>query len=77
MLFKTKGRRLQGDEMTQSTPDVELTEPTEPTEPTDFVYPSGFKLALLMISIFIGMFLVALVCSNSIFFQEHIYVHAS
>jgi hypothetical protein len=27
----------------------------------DFAYPSGFKLALLMISIFIGMFLVALV----------------
>ncbi|CZR63238.1 probable aflatoxin efflux pump AFLT [Phialocephala subalpina] len=60
MLFKMKGRRLQGDETTQSIPDVQLTEPTEPTEPTDFVYPSGFKLALLMISIFIGMFLVAL-----------------
>ncbi|KAH6973118.1 major facilitator superfamily domain-containing protein [Ilyonectria sp. MPI-CAGE-AT-0026] len=29
-------------------------------DPTDFVYPSGFKLALLLISIYIGMFLVAL-----------------
>ena len=28
---------------------------------TDFVYPSGFRLALLMTSIFVGMFLVALV----------------
>ncbi|MCJ1310445.1 hypothetical protein MMC25_004109 [Agyrium rufum] len=29
-------------------------------EPTNFVYPSGLKLALLMTSTFIGMFLVAL-----------------
>ncbi|KAJ5815112.1 major facilitator superfamily domain-containing protein [Penicillium riverlandense] len=29
-------------------------------EKVDFAYPSGFKLALLMISIFVGMFLVAL-----------------
>jgi hypothetical protein len=28
---------------------------------TDIDYPTGFKLALLMISIFIGMFLVSLV----------------
>ncbi|KAH8887522.1 MFS general substrate transporter [Thozetella sp. PMI_491] len=28
--------------------------------PSDFVYPTGFRLALLVISIFIGMFLVAL-----------------
>ncbi|KAL6406889.1 MFS multidrug transporter [Ilyonectria robusta] len=33
---------------------------TQPANPTDFVYPSGFKLALLLISIYIGMFLVAL-----------------
>ncbi|KAK3933911.1 MFS general substrate transporter [Diplogelasinospora grovesii] len=31
-----------------------------PTVSTDFVYPSGFRLALLLISIYIGMFLVAL-----------------
>ncbi|EON96442.1 putative mfs aflatoxin efflux protein [Phaeoacremonium minimum UCRPA7] len=29
-------------------------------EPVDYVYPTGLRLALLMISIFIGMFLVAL-----------------
>lgn len=29
---------------------------------TDVVYPSGLKLALLLTSIFIGMFLVSLVC---------------
>lgn len=34
---------------------------TQPADPTDFFYPSGFKLALLLISIYIGMFLVALV----------------
>ena len=28
---------------------------------TDIVYPSGLKLALLMMSIFVGMFLVSLV----------------
>ena len=31
---------------------------------TDITYPSGLKLALLMISIFVGMFLVALVRSK-------------
>jgi hypothetical protein len=36
----------------------------EPSEKVDFVYPSGFRLALLMISIFISMFLVALVGKN-------------
>lgn len=30
-------------------------------EPTDFVYPKGLKLGLLMLSIMLGMFLVALV----------------
>lgn len=29
--------------------------------PTDFVYPTGLRLVLLMVSIFLGMFLVALV----------------
>jgi hypothetical protein len=32
---------------------------------TDAVYPSGLKLVLLMISIFVGLFLVALVCCKS------------
>jgi hypothetical protein len=30
--------------------------------PTDIVYPSGLKLALLLTSIFVSMFLVSLVC---------------
>lgn len=34
---------------------------TEPSDKSDFVYPSGLRLALLMTSIFISMFLVALV----------------
>ena len=38
--------------------------PAPGMEPTDFVYPSGFRLALLMISILVGMFLVALVRSK-------------
>lgn len=29
---------------------------------TDIMYPSGLKLALLLISIFVSMFLVSLVC---------------
>lgn len=32
---------------------------------SDHVYPSGLKLALLMTSIFVGMFLVALVRSTN------------
>jgi hypothetical protein len=32
-----------------------------PTEKVDVVYPSGVRLVLLMVSVFIGMFLVALV----------------
>jgi hypothetical protein len=36
--------------------------PPPVAEPTgDFVYPKGLKLALLMLSIFLGIFLVALV----------------
>ncbi|KAM6518101.1 hypothetical protein FSOLCH5_006868 [Fusarium solani] len=31
-----------------------------PTEKVDVVYPSGVRLVLLMVSVFIGMFLVAL-----------------
>lgn len=28
------------------------------------VYPSGYKLAIILISLYIGMFLVALVCER-------------
>ncbi len=38
--------------------------------PTDIVYPSDLKLVLLMISMFVGMFLVALVSSRLL--QEYI-----
>jgi MFS family permease len=37
--------------------------PTLDAQPAGFAYPTGFRLALLMISIFLGMFLVALVRS--------------
>jgi hypothetical protein len=33
----------------------------EPTDSEDHIYPSGFRLALILTSIYIGMFLVALV----------------
>lgn len=36
--------------------------PVPDMHPDDFIYPTGFRLALLMISIFLGVFLVALVC---------------
>lgn len=35
--------------------------PAKAKDHADIIYPSGLKLALLMISIFIGMFLVSLV----------------
>ena len=38
--------------------------PTPGGQPAGFVYPTGLKFALLMVSIFLGMFLVALVCSQ-------------
>ncbi|KAF2101411.1 MFS general substrate transporter [Rhizodiscina lignyota] len=34
--------------------------PAPVTDPTDFAYPKGFRLAFLMTSIYVGMFLVAL-----------------
>jgi hypothetical protein len=55
MLFKKKGSQPQKDEVSPPAPGM---------QPTDFVYPSGLRLALLMISIFVGMFLVALVRSK-------------
>ncbi len=36
--------------------------PTRTTATEDIVYPTGLKLALLLLSVFISMFLVALVC---------------
>jgi hypothetical protein len=54
-MFKKKGKQLQDNEIAPPAPDM---------QPADFVYPSGFRLALLMISIFVGMFLVALVRSE-------------
>lgn len=39
----------------------------EREEEDNFVYPSGLKFALLMTSIYITMFLVALVCIKSLF----------
>ena len=41
-------------------PSGKTTDPAE--EEDNFDYPKGFRLALLMLSIFLGMFLVALVC---------------
>ncbi|KAJ9134321.1 MFS general substrate transporter [Pleurostoma richardsiae] len=37
-----------------------MASPAPGMEPTDFVYPAGFRLALILISMFVGMFLVAL-----------------
>lgn len=51
MLFKKKEKQPQENE----------TAPSAPVDHTDIIYPSGLKLALLMTSIFVGMFLVSLV----------------
>lgn len=39
------------------------------TKTEDIVYPTGFKLAALMASTFVSMFLVALVCLLAAFFH--------
>ena len=52
MFFKNDGKQPQEDKIAPPAPGMQH---------TDFVYPSGFRLALLMVSIFVGMFLVALV----------------
>ena len=43
--------------------------------PADFAYPTGIQLALIMTAMFLGMFLVALVCSSNncmhIFLRGH------
>ena len=55
-------RRLpkkQEDEMTTSAPETQ-----QPATTDDFVYPEGWRLALIMTAIFTGMLLVALVRSK-------------
>jgi hypothetical protein len=74
MLFK-KGKEPQEGEITIPAPmDGEAPNCTAADESKakdlkrndiDSTYPSGLKLALLMMSIFVGMFLVSLVCLNS------------
>jgi hypothetical protein len=54
-MFKKKGKQLQENEIAPAAPGM---------QPTDFVYPSGLRLVLLMVSIFVGMFLIVLVYSN-------------
>ena len=49
----------QDDQMAHPAPDV-----PEPDTSGDFEYPHGWRLALVMIAIFTGMFLVALVRSE-------------
>jgi hypothetical protein len=71
MMFKKKGKQLQEGEIAPPAPmDGEAPTCTAAEEskakdlkriPTDIIYPSGLKLALLMISIFVSMFLVSLV----------------
>ena len=71
MLFKKKEKQPQEDEIAPPAPmDGEATTCTAADESkakdlkrihTDITYPSGLKLALLMMSIFVSMFLVSLV----------------
>ncbi len=69
MLFKKHKNQLREDDIGPSAAkdndgQTYTEQPNEKEPPDNIVYPSGIKLALLMISIFIGMFLVALVCST-------------
>jgi hypothetical protein len=74
MLF-IKGKQPQEDEITMPAPmDGEAPSCTAADESKaknlkrndiDSTYPSGLKLALLMMSIFVGMFLVSLVRPSS------------
>ena len=76
MLFKKKGKQPQEDPSESTPPETMDSDQTgekvkeEGTaaneskvkaKDSDIVYPSGLKLAFLMSSIFIGMFLVSLV----------------
>lgn len=77
MLFKKKGKQSREDEVASpASMDGEAPTCTNPAGKeaevasdskakdihTGIIYPSGLKLALLMTSIFVGMFLVSLVC---------------
>lgn len=66
MWFKKKEKQPQEDEVAPSAPmDGEATDESKAKDlkriDTDIIYPSGLKLALLIMSIFVGMFLVSLV----------------
>lgn len=70
MLFKKKEIRLQEDEIADPAGEKEVAAGESQANdldriPTETVYPSGLKLALLMTSIFVGIFLVALVGLHS------------
>jgi hypothetical protein len=69
MRFKKKETQSEGDEISPPAPmQGKATDESEAKDPNDLkriendiVYPSGLKLALLMISVFVSMFLVSLV----------------
>jgi len=74
MSLQEKGNQLRNNDLTHSAPvDSNASNLTDPaSEPstvadeskdrqTDIIYPSGLKLALIMTSIFVSMFLVSLV----------------
>ena len=48
---------------------------SEPVKEAEIIYPSGLKLALLMTSMFVGMFLVALVRSKKETHRELLSAH--
>ena len=80
MLFKNKEKVPQENDVSPPAPmDAEPKAKDQDLRlvHSDHVYPSGLKLALLMTSIFVGMFLVALVRSSSRLLQECVYVRAS
>jgi len=74
MLFKKKEKERQEDQqprVDEIAPPVPVdgesgsqAKDLKPAAQTDIIYPTGLKLALLMVAIFIGMFLVTLVNSS-------------
>ena len=73
MLFKKKGRKQPQEDDIEPPAAIDSDAPTCTAADegktkdlkhihTDITYPSGLKLALLMMSIFVSMFLVSLVC---------------
>ncbi len=77
MLFKRKnkdeaagdsGAEAEAEKSTSPSPEVidrDGSAESGPTEPQDIVYPTGLRLALLLTSVFVSMFLVALVRISS------------